>query len=203
MRMPVRLIACGSFRPCLQLYMAIEEMAPPVITECSNGSAGGERLSVCGSEGKLINPQKWSKADVLEGAVNIIASLQGQVRTTPVWAASQAGRQPATRQTSGQCPPSVPRTSRLVITRHAITRRVVTRRVITRQANTRRVTHLSRAHLTHETPPPMARGSSQRSASHASSAYRSTRTLSSTTAPRTRTMKAARSSHSRKPRSSP
>ena len=56
-----------------KLYMAIEDTAPPQLLDTA------ERLSVCGADGKPINPNKWSKADVLEGALNIIVDLRRQL----------------------------------------------------------------------------------------------------------------------------
>ena len=53
-----------------KLYYAIEDTAPPRLTNQAGNA--GTRLTVCGADGKLINPNKWSKADVLEGALNII-----------------------------------------------------------------------------------------------------------------------------------
>ena len=58
-----------------RLYMAIEDTAPPELSmqdQC-------ERLGVLGADGKPINPNKWSKADVLEGALNVIADLRKQL----------------------------------------------------------------------------------------------------------------------------
>jgi len=61
-----------------KLYMAIEDTAPPQVTDKS-ANGDGQRLSVCGADGKLINPNKWSKADVLEGALNVIEDLRKQL----------------------------------------------------------------------------------------------------------------------------
>ena len=54
------------------LYDAIADAAPPT-------TSGEERLSVAGADGKPINPNKWSKADVLEGALNVILDLRKQL----------------------------------------------------------------------------------------------------------------------------
>ena len=61
-----------------KLYMQIEDCAPPL--KDKTGRNGGEpRLSVNGADGKSINPAKWSKADVLEGALNVIQDLRRQL----------------------------------------------------------------------------------------------------------------------------
>ena len=68
--------------PRAQLYDELAVTAPPVptLTNASSGDtdnvADNERLGVCGADGKPINPNKWSKADVLEGAFNIIVDLR-------------------------------------------------------------------------------------------------------------------------------
>ena len=71
--------------PRAQLYDELAVTAPPVptLTNASSGDtdnvADNERLGVCGADGKPINPNKWSKADVLEGALNVIADLRKQL----------------------------------------------------------------------------------------------------------------------------
>jgi len=63
-----------------KLYMVVEDTAPPSSDGTgSSKSQEGERLGVCGADGKPINPNKWSKADVLEGALNVILDLRKQL----------------------------------------------------------------------------------------------------------------------------
>jgi len=61
-----------------RLFMAIEDTAPaPAVTDRTSGAPVG--LGVCGADGKPINPARWSKADVLEGALNVIQDLRKQL----------------------------------------------------------------------------------------------------------------------------
>ena len=61
-----------------RLFMAIEDTAPaPTVTDRTAGAPVG--LGVCGADGKPINPARWSKADVLEGALNVIHDLRKQL----------------------------------------------------------------------------------------------------------------------------
>lgn len=60
-----------------RLYAAIEETAPPSNT--IDKATGQPVLSILGADGKPINPNRWSKADVLEGALNVINELKSQL----------------------------------------------------------------------------------------------------------------------------
>ena len=60
-----------------KLYTAIEEAAPA--TDAVDKATGQPVLGVLGADGKPINPSRWSKADVLEGALNIIIDLRRQL----------------------------------------------------------------------------------------------------------------------------
>mgnify|MGYP001285636954 CR=1 FL=1 len=42
-------------------------------------ATGQPVLGVLGADGKPINPNRWSKADVLEGALNVIQDLRKQL----------------------------------------------------------------------------------------------------------------------------
>ena len=57
-----------------RLYEALEDSDPAGLVHTRNEYT--ERLNVCGADGKPINPNKWSKADVLEGALNVIQDLR-------------------------------------------------------------------------------------------------------------------------------
>ena len=57
-----------------KLFEALEDSDPAGLTSTPNKYA--ELLNVCGADGKPINPNKWSKADVLEGALNVIQDLR-------------------------------------------------------------------------------------------------------------------------------
>ena len=59
-----------------KLYTAIEDTAPGQICDAAGNPAS---LGVCGADGKPINPARWSKADVLEGALNVIYGLRKQL----------------------------------------------------------------------------------------------------------------------------
>ena len=61
-----------------QLYDELAEAAPPA-PMLSTADPSAQRLSVAGADGKPINPAKWSKADVLEGALNVIQDLRKQL----------------------------------------------------------------------------------------------------------------------------
>ena len=60
-----------------KLYTAIEEAAPA--TDAVDKATGQPVLGVLGADGKPINPSRWSKADVLEGALNVISDLRQQL----------------------------------------------------------------------------------------------------------------------------
>ena len=60
-----------------RLYTAIEETAPA--TGETDKATGQPVLGVLGADGKPINPNRWSKADVLEGALNVITDLRRQL----------------------------------------------------------------------------------------------------------------------------
>ena len=60
-----------------KLYTAIEEAAPA--TDVIDKATGQPVLGVLGADGKPINPSRWSKADVLEGALNVINDLRQQL----------------------------------------------------------------------------------------------------------------------------
>jgi len=57
-----------------KLYLVLEDTAPG-----QTGADGTTALGVLGADCKPINPQRWSKADVLEGALNIITDLRRQL----------------------------------------------------------------------------------------------------------------------------
>jgi len=59
-----------------KLYMALEEEGT---TSLPDSDGKGPQLSVLGADGKPINPNRWSKADVLEGALNVIRDLRHQL----------------------------------------------------------------------------------------------------------------------------
>ena len=61
----------------VQLYDELEDAAPAVPVD--GDDPDDMRLTVIGADGKLINPAKWSKADVLEGALNVIQDLRKQL----------------------------------------------------------------------------------------------------------------------------
>jgi len=58
------------------LFLVLQDACPP---EPESLAVEAERLSVLGADGKPINPNKWSKADVLEGALNLIQDLRKQL----------------------------------------------------------------------------------------------------------------------------
>jgi len=59
-----------------KLYTALEEEGT---TSLPDSDGKGPQLSVLGADGKPINPNRWSKADVLEGALNVIRDLRHQL----------------------------------------------------------------------------------------------------------------------------
>ena len=72
-----------------KLYTAIEEAAPA--TDAVDKATGQPVLGVLGADGKPINPSRWSKADVLEGALNIIIDLRRQLSEERLSATVESG----------------------------------------------------------------------------------------------------------------
>ena len=81
-----------------QLYLTLEETAPACLA-----ADGAMLLGVAGADGKPINPQRWSKADVVEGALNLIADLRRQIAEERL--AAQCERTAFDEATDGMPPP--------------------------------------------------------------------------------------------------
>lgn len=58
-----------------KLYLTLEDKAPGL----EANEDGTLCLSVLGHGGRPINPERWSKADVVEGAINMIEDLYRQL----------------------------------------------------------------------------------------------------------------------------